>query len=261
MPSAERVVTRRGGCSSSERLRALPARDASGWSSAAGSRATRRAEGGGRLGARAPAAVDAVGARRAAAARAKVAAAARVPRPLRPRPRASSTGSSRPTSREAVGGTRPAHARGRGRLSRSATGSVPRRRPGVALHRGDRGADAGRLRGLRGSTRIEIRVDPANAASAGDAAQARLRRGGRRLRGVFHGRARDAAADAGVHSRCRRGFGREPRAARSSSPGATLFLPMPVDGALFSAGDCHARQGDGEVSSTCDRVPARACRR
>src|SRR5213078_2528702 len=30
--------------------------------------------------------------------------------------------------------------------------------------------------------------------------------------------------------------------------GTTLFLPVPVDGALFSAGDGHARQGDGEVS-------------
>jgi acetamidase/formamidase len=30
--------------------------------------------------------------------------------------------------------------------------------------------------------------------------------------------------------------------------GTRLFLPIPVDGALFSAGDCHARQGDGEVS-------------
>jgi acetamidase/formamidase len=30
--------------------------------------------------------------------------------------------------------------------------------------------------------------------------------------------------------------------------GTRLYLPIPVDGALFSAGDCHARQGDGEVS-------------
>ena len=41
--------------------------------------------------------------------------------------------------------------------------------------------------------------------------------------------------------------------------GATLFLPIPVEGALFSAGDGHARQGDGEVSGTaiecpCERV-------
>lgn len=30
--------------------------------------------------------------------------------------------------------------------------------------------------------------------------------------------------------------------------GATLFLPIPVEGALLSAGDGHAAQGDGEVS-------------
>jgi acetamidase/formamidase len=32
--------------------------------------------------------------------------------------------------------------------------------------------------------------------------------------------------------------------------GTRLFLPIPVDGALFSAGDGHARQGDGEVSGS-----------
>jgi acetamidase/formamidase len=32
--------------------------------------------------------------------------------------------------------------------------------------------------------------------------------------------------------------------------GTTLFLPIPVDGAWFSAGDGHAAQGDGEVSGT-----------
>jgi len=30
--------------------------------------------------------------------------------------------------------------------------------------------------------------------------------------------------------------------------GTQLYLPIPVDGALFSAGDPHGRQGDGEVS-------------
>jgi acetamidase/formamidase len=30
--------------------------------------------------------------------------------------------------------------------------------------------------------------------------------------------------------------------------GTRLYLPIPVDGGLFSAGDPHARQGDGEVS-------------
>lgn len=30
-------------------------------------------------------------------------------------------------------------------------------------------------------------------------------------------------------------------------PGATLYLPIEVDGALFYVGDCHAVQGDGEL--------------
>jgi len=37
--------------------------------------------------------------------------------------------------------------------------------------------------------------------------------------------------------------------------GATLYLPIPVDGALFSAGDGHARQGDGEVSQLAIECP------
>jgi acetamidase/formamidase len=42
--------------------------------------------------------------------------------------------------------------------------------------------------------------------------------------------------------------------------GTTLFLPIPVDGALFSAGDCHARQGDGEVSQLAIECPAERVR-
>ena len=38
--------------------------------------------------------------------------------------------------------------------------------------------------------------------------------------------------------------------------GTVLLLPVPVDGALFSAGDCHARQGDGEVSQLAIECPA-----
>lgn len=37
--------------------------------------------------------------------------------------------------------------------------------------------------------------------------------------------------------------------------GTTLFLPIPVEGALFSAGDGHARQGDGEVSQLAIESP------
>jgi acetamidase/formamidase len=40
--------------------------------------------------------------------------------------------------------------------------------------------------------------------------------------------------------------------------GATLYLPIPVDGALFSAGDGHAAQRDGEVSGTAIETPVRA---
>ena len=40
--------------------------------------------------------------------------------------------------------------------------------------------------------------------------------------------------------------------------GATLFLPVPVDGALFSAGDGHAAQGDGEVCGTAIEAPVMA---
>jgi acetamidase/formamidase len=40
--------------------------------------------------------------------------------------------------------------------------------------------------------------------------------------------------------------------------GTTLYLPVPVEGALFSAGDGHAVQGDGEVSGTAIEAPTRA---
>jgi acetamidase/formamidase len=37
---------------------------------------------------------------------------------------------------------------------------------------------------------------------------------------------------------------------RQLTAGSTLYLPMEVDGALFSVGDAHAAQGDGEVCIT-----------
>jgi len=40
--------------------------------------------------------------------------------------------------------------------------------------------------------------------------------------------------------------------------GSTLYLPIPVDGALLSAGDAHARQGDGEVSGTAIETTSHA---
>ena len=37
--------------------------------------------------------------------------------------------------------------------------------------------------------------------------------------------------------------------------GSTLYLPIPVEGGLFSVGDGHAVQGDGEVSGTAIECP------
>jgi acetamidase/formamidase len=37
--------------------------------------------------------------------------------------------------------------------------------------------------------------------------------------------------------------------------GTTLYLPIPLEGALVSAGDGHAAQGDGEVSGTAIECP------
>ncbi|MGH3077439.1 MAG: acetamidase/formamidase family protein [Gaiellaceae bacterium] len=42
---------------------------------------------------------------------------------------------------------------------------------------------------------------------------------------------------------------------RELVPGTRLFLPIAVDGARFSAGDCHARQADGEVSQVAIECP------
>lgn len=45
---------------------------------------------------------------------------------------------------------------------------------------------------------------------------------------------------------------------RQLTAGATLYLPVLVPGALFSAGDAHAAQGDGEVSGTGIEMAATA---
>ena len=37
--------------------------------------------------------------------------------------------------------------------------------------------------------------------------------------------------------------------------GTTLYLPIPIDGALLLAGDGHGAQGDGEVSGTAIECP------
>ena len=42
----------------------------------------------------------------------------------------------------------------------------------------------------------------------------------------------------------------------NSAPGATLYLPVLNPGALFSAGDAHAAQGNGEVCINGIECPA-----
>jgi acetamidase/formamidase len=42
---------------------------------------------------------------------------------------------------------------------------------------------------------------------------------------------------------------------RHLTPGSTLYLPVLVKGALFSCGDCHSAQGDGEVNGTGIETP------
>jgi acetamidase/formamidase len=37
---------------------------------------------------------------------------------------------------------------------------------------------------------------------------------------------------------------------RGFGPGATVWFPVAVPGALFALGDCHAVQGDGEIAGT-----------
>lgn len=44
---------------------------------------------------------------------------------------------------------------------------------------------------------------------------------------------------------------------RHLTAGSRLYLPVYVEGALFSAGDCHAAQGDGEVCVTGIECPMR----
>jgi len=45
---------------------------------------------------------------------------------------------------------------------------------------------------------------------------------------------------------------------RHLTVGSTVILPVWTDGALFSVGDCHAAQGDGEVSVSAIECPMRA---
>lgn len=76
--------------------------------------------------------------------------------------------------------------------------------------------------------------------------------------GAFLGVMGVAPAEAGNHSTS------PPRAVggnldcRELVVGSTLFLPVRVDGALFSTGDGHAAQGDGESCGTAIECPMKA---
>ena len=85
------------------------------------------------------------------------------------------------------------------------------------------------------------------------------RAGGRAVRlAPFLGVLGMPPAEAGVHStipprRCGGNID-----CKELVAGTTLYLPIPVDGARFSAGDGHAAQGDGEVSGTAIEAPVQA---
>ena len=59
-----------------------------------------------------------------------------------------------------------------------------------------------------------------------------------------------APAEPGEHPTGPPGFHGGNMDIRGLVAGATLHLPVHVEGALFSTADCHAAQGDGEVSGT-----------
>ncbi|WP_343081013.1 acetamidase/formamidase family protein [Ostreiculturibacter nitratireducens] len=71
----------------------------------------------------------------------------------------------------------------------------------------------------------------------------------------FAGTIGNAPAEAGLHSVV------PPRRVggnldiRDLAAGSTLYLPVEVEGALFSVGDTHAAQGDGEVCGTAIESP------
>jgi acetamidase/formamidase len=79
--------------------------------------------------------------------------------------------------------------------------------------------------------------------------------GGRVPLKPFTGTIGVAPAEAGLHSIVppRRVGGNMD--IRDIAAGTALYLPIEVEGALFSVGDCHAAQGDGEVCGTAIESP------
>ena len=105
-------------------------------------------------------------------------------------------------------------------------GLLPEEFPDPGLHVWDLGGDVGHF--VNG---IEVPLDP------------------------FPGIAGVAPGEAGEHDTL------PPRAVGGNidikhlTAGSTLYLPVEVEGALFSTGDCHAAQGDGEVCVTGIEAP------
>ena len=120
---------------------------------------------------------------------------------------------------------------------------------------GARGADRrGRSR-LRGASRSAAPTTGSTGSSrTASAVRSAARSGSRRSSACSACRRRSRAST----RRSRRAGAAATSTARSSSPGRRSILPIPVDGALFSAGDGHAAQGDGEVSGTAIEAPVEA---
>jgi acetamidase/formamidase len=141
----------------------------------------------------------------------------------------------------------------------------------ASLHEGHALAGPIEVRGARAGQTLVVRVDDVRPGSwgetgTGDGGQVRWELGD----GVGRALGREVALapflgvmgmpppEPGIHpTRPPRRFGGNIDC-KELVAGTTLFLPIPVDGALFSAGDGHAAQGDGEVSGSAIETPVEA---
>jgi acetamidase/formamidase len=127
------------------------------------------------------------------------------------------------------------------------------------------------VRGARAGQALAVRIDEVRPGTWGETLDGTGRRvhwelrdglgrtGGRTVRlAPFLGVLGMPPAEPGVHPT------RPPRPSggnidcKELLPGTTLYLPIAVDGALFSAGDGHGAQGDGEVSGWAIECPVEA---
>ena len=184
----------------------------------------------------------------------------------RPRARASARGPGLRPGRGAGPGARGRVRRLRVRRLRRHRGDPRLRLPRRPLHGAVRGqvGDRGRHRALGGAA--------GRGRSGGALRRRRRRRAVARAAAKRSSRARSGCARRAsrLPTRCRRqpcrprrrrACGRSPRArpaatstSATSCAGSRLWLPVDVPGALFSAGDIHFAQGDGEVCGTAIEV-------